>query len=115
MTAPFPVEVPSNDPETPSQAKEFDRRKRTYREAGLCHACAAQAAFGHQSGFLQVHAPCRDCAPVVAGFPFPAEGAWRRFRRGRSLNEVAEWPVPVFLAEGGAKAPGPLIGHQAAA
>lgn len=115
MIPPTSTSTLPDGPETPSQAKEFDRRKRTYREAGLCHTCAAQAAFGHQSGFLQVHGPCTGCAPVVAGFPLPAGGAWRRFRRGRSVNEVAEWPTRECFPEGGANAGAPLLGLQAAA
>jgi hypothetical protein len=102
-------------PESPSQAKEFDRRKRAYRDAGLCHACAAQAAFGHQMGFLQVHPPCASCVPVVTGFPYPAENSWRRFRRGRSLGEVATWPMPVTDPEGGPDDDGHLTWQQTAA
>ena len=108
MSAETAVKAKRELPESRVQAKEFDRRKRAYRDAGLCHACAAQAAFGHQMGFLQVHPPCASCVPIVMGFPYPAEGSWRRFRRGRSLGEVATWPTQVTEPEGEPTRNGPL-------
>jgi hypothetical protein len=115
VTAESAVEAKRELPESQSQVKEFDRRRRAYREAGLCHACAAQAAFGHQMGFLQVHPPCSSCVPVVMGFPYPAENSWRRFRRGRSLTEVATWPMPLADSGGARDSNGHLTSRQTAA
>ncbi len=52
--------------ETLSQARHWDKRKSRYVAYGLCHRCAAQAAWGHQCGFNRVAAPCDGCAPIVA-------------------------------------------------
>lgn len=83
--------VSCGKPETPSQAGSWTTRKNKYLELGLCEACAAQAAYGHQSGFgphehvrgghlvLEgIRPPCADCAPVVAAFPVEAHGPWRK-------------------------------------
>lgn len=68
-------------PETLSQARTWERCKGIYLDAGLCHACASQAAWGHQVGFRRVKSPCDECAPVVASFPVPKGRVWRGFAK----------------------------------
>lgn len=54
--------------ETPIQAKEWGATKQHYLEAGLCHICAAQAAWGHQQhagGFSAINPPCDKCRTVT--------------------------------------------------
>ena len=71
----------SSRPETLRQAQEWERIKLGYLRAGLCHKCAAQAAWGHQpgaGGWCAVNPPCPDCAPFVAMFPVvTANPHWR--------------------------------------
>lgn len=64
--------------ETPTAAASWERRKARYLRAGICHGCAAQAAYGHAHGFAQVHPPCGSCRPVVATLPVPAANGWRK-------------------------------------
>ena len=64
--------------ETLAQAQEWQRSLTRYLRAGLCHICAAQAAFGHSIGFSHSHPPCAVCAPIVAAFPHPATAPWRK-------------------------------------
>lgn len=64
-------------PETVGQAREWDRNLRAYVALGLCHGCAAQAAWGHQVGFGLSEPPCPVCRPVVAGFDVARAGGWR--------------------------------------
>lgn len=64
-------------PESPSQAKAWDLRKKRYLRAGLCHACAGQAAWGHQLGFQAVKEPCMTCMHVVLEFARDEAGLWR--------------------------------------
>ena len=87
---------PSDRTETMRQARTWDMVKTKYVAAGLCHKCAAQAAWGHQLGFgfrstrnwpdedRGIKPPCETCAPIVATFPVPAGtgSPWRRFERG---------------------------------
>lgn len=77
-------------PETPRQARSWDATKRHYRSLGLCGACAAQAAWGHQLGFTTVNPPCLVCLPVVLSFPVNEPGEWRSNspRRGAPLSPV---------------------------
>jgi hypothetical protein len=83
--------VTCGKPETPGQAASWLTRMNKYLELGLCHGCAAQAAYGHQNGFAphehvrgghmvieSIQPPCKACALVVAGFPVPAAGGWRK-------------------------------------
>lgn len=70
-------------PETKQQAQTWDLVKRNYRAAGLCHRCAAQAAWGHQCGFSVIEPPCAWCLPLVLDLPVNASGDWRKLRRGR--------------------------------
>ncbi len=73
--------------ETLDQARAWDRVKGRYLRAGLCHRCAAQAAFGHQvgaGGWNAIHPPCADCAPLVELFAYPtASPVWRAITRKR--------------------------------
>lgn len=62
----------SSPPETLAQARNWEVVKGKYQSAGLCEACAAQAAFAHQSHggtWDTINPPCVGCVPVVAGFP----------------------------------------------
>lgn len=55
--------APKRDkPETPRQAATWENVKNRYAEAGLCNACAGQAAYGHQMGFARVQPPCETDA-----------------------------------------------------
>lgn len=67
-------------PETLGQARTWDRKCRRYVLAGLCHKCAAQAAYGHADGFQKIHDPCDTCQPIVASFdtPGPRGSKWRK-------------------------------------
>lgn len=69
-----------DNPETKAQARAFERKRRRYRRVGLCHACSAQAAWGHQCGFQKINDPCAECLPIVAAFPTdgPRDSKWRK-------------------------------------
>ena len=70
--------------ETVRQAARWDTTANSYRRAGFSHADAAQAAWGHQCGFLQVQ-PVRDCC------------------RGRRLPDRHDVPSPRrWVTRGGA-------------
>lgn len=91
-------------PETMSQARTWDTVKAAYLRAGLCHACAGQAAWGHQLGFGHVsppdkrgfrhgiRPPCDRCRPLVAAFPVAAPAGWRRFARGYLAGRPLDGP-----------------------
>lgn len=67
-------------PETLAQAAYWDRVKRNGLGYGLCHGCAAQLAWAHQShtgGFAAAHPPCAECAPLVARLPVARVNGWR--------------------------------------
>lgn len=51
----------SEKPETMGQATTWTTANNRYREVGLCLACAAQAAWGHQCGFRAINPPCEMC------------------------------------------------------
>lgn len=70
-----------DQPETPAQAREWTKTKNHYLRRGLCHRCAAQAAYGHADGFATVHAPCADCLPTVATMPTAQPNGWRSLSR----------------------------------
>jgi hypothetical protein len=76
-------------PETLGQARTWERVKSNYVAAGLCTACASQAAYGHQLGFSRVHPPCLDCRSIVAKLPEHAGNGWRRFIKGDRARAVA--------------------------
>jgi hypothetical protein len=73
-------------PEELGQALAWDRRRDAYAyRAGLCDRCAASASWGHALGWTRVpHAPCEQCAPIVATFPEEtSHPSWRAYTRGR--------------------------------
>jgi hypothetical protein len=100
-------------PESLSQARAWDRCRAKYAAAGLCDACAAQAAWGHQIGFgyvstrpwleadRRIKAPCESCAPIVAAFPAEAgkDSPWRRFRFGDRPDPAAGEMVTVTAGD----------------
>lgn len=63
-------------PETLRQSQRWDATKSVYLRQGLCHGCAAQAAWGHQQGFHEVRTPCQACSPTVATFPHRRTDKW---------------------------------------
>ena len=69
-----------SEPETRSEARGWTNRKTDYLTAGLCHACAAQAAYGHQLGFSHLRPPCAGCQPKVDEFDVPEVNGWRTLR-----------------------------------
>ncbi|PCC26512.1 hypothetical protein CIK75_02500 [Glutamicibacter sp. BW78] len=71
-------------PETASQAHTWERIKTHYLQLGLCHKCAAQAAYGSQYGFTDVNPPCVECSPTVAAFASKQPNGWRSQGRIRS-------------------------------
>ena len=87
-------------PETREAARGWGNRKTNYLNAGLCHACAAQAAYGHQLGFSHVRPPCGACQPLVDAFDVPAVNGWRTlraaFKRGAPFKTA---PVTVLRPE----------------
>lgn len=109
-----PTLTSRDKPETVWQAQTFEKYKNRYVIAGVCHYCAAQAAFGHQHGFGQVEPPRSCCAEVVAGLPVEKSNGWRallissyaRDAGGRSEAGVSveEYPsatdLPAFTLNG---------------
>lgn len=65
-------------PETLAEARHWQNRNTRYLSLGLCYACAAQAAYGHQLGFSRINPPCAVCVPIIAAFPVRAVGPWRK-------------------------------------
>ena len=55
--------------------------------AGLCHKCAAQAAWAYQSGaggWGAIHPPCAECVGIVEMFAYPTTNPlWRSVIRKR--------------------------------
>lgn len=91
---------PSDAPETIRQAWTFDTMKRRYLRLGLCSACAAQAAWGHQLGFSRSNPPCADCQAAVDGFPSKRPNGWH----ASSPRHGAEFP-PHIRRPNGSNAP----------
>ena len=101
------VKAKADRPETMREATAWTVFKNHYVALGLCHVCAAQAAYGHQIGFTRINQPCPDCADVVAGFPDGAANGWRsqsyeKARKGayerrpeRKAYTSAPWPTAV--------------------
>lgn len=86
-------------PETAHQATRWDRHAARYGTAGLCRPCSGQAAWGHQLGFSQVHAPCAACTPMVATFPLATTTAWRKLpNTGLSAAQLCI-PIPITSVE----------------
>lgn len=77
-----------NPPETPSQAREWDKTRNHYSRLGLCNRCAAQAAYGHADGFSTVHSPCIECIPAIGMLPTSQPNGWRSQsrRKGKALS-----------------------------
>jgi hypothetical protein len=77
--------IASSPPETQSQAEEWERTKSRYVNDGLCHKCAAQAAWAHQTrsgGWSAINPPCPNCLVVVAQLPLATtNSAWRKTAR----------------------------------
>lgn len=72
------VKVISREPpETLREARRWTVRNTQYINIGLCFKCAAQAAYGHQLGFLRANDPCVICTALVDRFPRQEAGAWR--------------------------------------
>lgn len=65
------------EPESVRQAQRHESVTNSYRLAGLCVRCAAQAAYGHQHGFSTVRRPCTACRSVVERFPVGKPNGWR--------------------------------------
>jgi len=90
-------------PESIRQAQRWDVVKTRYVNAGLCGRCAAQAAWGHQSGgggWDTLHQPCRDCAPVVSALPEPTiNPQWRKFDRPQVLSRARVAKTPAKAVE----------------
>jgi hypothetical protein len=84
-------------PETMRQAQRWDVIKLRYMDAGLCHRCAAQAAWGHQDnagGWNDLQPPCDRCAPIVRGFPVPTTNPlWRKIERPQNLKRNRAVPL----------------------
>jgi hypothetical protein len=74
-------------PETLEQAMHWQKMKGAYLLRGLCHKCAAQAAYGHQrgaGGWKVLHPPCPDCAGIVEMFAYATPNPfWRSMSRKR--------------------------------
>ena len=68
------------EPETIGQARVWERKFHRYQIAGLCNACASQAAWGHAMGFGKIKDPCAECQPIVNAFPNdgPRGSKWRK-------------------------------------
>ncbi len=79
---------PSTRPETLAQVAQWEKTKKRYLRAGLCHRCAAQAAWAHQpgaGGWMLIHPPCPLCAELVAMFAYPTPNPpWRAVLRKRA-------------------------------
>lgn len=75
--------------ETRRQARLWDSTKSFYRKTGLCHRCAASAAWGHAFSFREVSSPCAECLSVVLSFPDDAWGEWRCFVNQKKRTNVA--------------------------
>ena len=70
--------------ETLEQVAGWERTKKRYLRAGLCHKCAAQAAWAHQGGaggWGAIHPPCVELVELLA---YPTTNPiWRSVARKR--------------------------------
>ena len=77
----------SERPETLVMARQWELTKKRYLRAGLCHKCAAQAAWAHQpgaGGWTVVRPPCPECREIVALLQYPTRNPlWRAVQRKR--------------------------------
>lgn len=78
-------------PETLREARSFEMFKRQHLNAGLCHVCASQGAYGRQLGFSRVGQPCaEECragasqVPELAGWLRPSAAGRTAKRKGQS-------------------------------
>ncbi|GIG37933.1 hypothetical protein Cpa01nite_33140 [Cellulomonas pakistanensis] len=79
-------------PETIEQARTWERVKNHALAFGICHACAAQLAWGHQLGFAETtRPPCDSCLAVVAQLPLQKLNGWRSVS-GRAVRASA-WRI----------------------
>ncbi len=99
--------TPSIAPESPSQAANWDRTKRRAVEAGLCHTCASQLAWGSQNGFATVHEPCSDCRAIIAAWPIVKPSGWR-VPDGRLVDKET-WASLVHHSGGVVTTPGDAL------
>jgi len=92
-----------SEPETDSQAMLWEMTCSLAADYGLCRTCAAQLAWGHQNGFSTVHAPCANCAHIVATLPTLKVNGWRTVK-GRASRR-ADWPPTVTTDPEGTTVP----------
>lgn len=83
--------------ESAGEARWHQTTTNAYLAAGLCHSCAAQAAYGHQLGWSKVNQPCTVCRPIVAAFPQPQVNDWRS--KPRDASKTLPAPVEDDLAD----------------
>jgi hypothetical protein len=98
----------SRRPETTSQALMWDEVKGRYLSAGLCHGCAAQAAWGHQIGFAGLeYQPCEICRGTV----LPATVTNRHGSRGQEwlLRAALRGSAPAGNGTGSDHPPGVAV------
>ena len=80
--------------ETPTQARSWETTKSRYLGHGLCHRCAAQAAWGHSQhsgGWKPLRPPCERCAPIVGTFPLTTPNPlWRKTLTRADLQTPAD-------------------------
>jgi len=89
--------------ETPRQAQRWDIVKSRYLNAGLCHRCAAQAAWGHQAngkGWAALRPPCDACQSLIQSFPMPTTTPlWRKYPHPQVLEKAAAPVTPLNAVE----------------
>lgn len=92
----------SRGPETQRQARRWTVTRTHYLLTGLCEACAAQAAWGHQLGFKSsarrnwperdrhIKPPCDCCLAAVNALPVEIPGSpWRKLADRAVRHAVA--------------------------
>jgi hypothetical protein len=68
-------------PETIDQAERWDVQKSRALSFGLCEVCAAQYAWGLQTGFTRSHPPCAKCSIIIgAAIGGARPNGWRNMR-----------------------------------
>ena len=93
MRAPRRIRIRLSDlPESLAQARDWEKAKVRYLQAGLCDRCASQAAWAHQpgaGGWWAVHPPCNMCAELIPMLPLATPNpAWRSLRRKRAARRI---------------------------
>jgi hypothetical protein len=81
-------------PESPAQARTWEKTKGTYIGLGLDERCAAMAAWGHQVGFDLADPPCPACRRLLEDLSLPRQepNNWRALRRGDRVPGPDEIP-----------------------